>query len=108
MGIYEQGLAKTTANFVALTPSSFVERSAEVFGDLEAVVHGGRRYSWRETRDRAARLGRGRRAGARPPRRPPLQLARNPRPGRAAGERAARARRRPWHDGERNAPQHAG
>src|SRR3954468_12303587 len=56
MGIYEQGLARTAANFVALTPTSFVERSAEVFGDLEAVVHGRRRYSWRETRDRAARL----------------------------------------------------
>ncbi|HEY4957553.1 MAG TPA: acyl-CoA synthetase [Caldimonas sp.] len=56
MSIYEQGLDKTAANFVALTPTSFVERSAEVFGDLEAVVHGARRYTWRETRERAARL----------------------------------------------------
>ncbi len=56
MNIYEQGLDKTAANFVALTPTSFVERSAEVFGDLEAVVHGARRYSWGQTRDRAARL----------------------------------------------------
>ena len=56
MNIYEQGLAKTAANFVALSPTSFVERSAEVFGDLEAVVHGSRRYRWRETRERAARL----------------------------------------------------
>ena len=56
MNIYEQGLDKTAANFVALSPTSFVERSAEVFGDLEAVVHGARRYTWRETRDRAARL----------------------------------------------------
>jgi fatty-acyl-CoA synthase len=56
MNIYEQGLDKTAANFVALSPISFVERSAEVFGDLEAVVHGARRYSWRQTRDRAARL----------------------------------------------------
>jgi len=56
MNIYEQGLGKTAANFVALTPISFVERSAEVFGDLEAVVHGRRRYTWRQTRDRAARL----------------------------------------------------
>ena len=56
MNIYEQGLDKNAANFVALSPTSFVERSAEVFGDLEAVVHGARRYTWRETRDRAARL----------------------------------------------------
>ena len=53
MGIYEQGLDRTAANHVALSPTSFVERSAEVFGDLEAVVHGRRRYTWRETRDRA-------------------------------------------------------
>ncbi len=56
MNIYEQDLGKTDANYVALSPVSFVERSAEVFADLEAVVHGSRRYSWRETRDRAARL----------------------------------------------------
>ena len=56
MSIYEQGLDRNAANFVALSPTSFVERSAEVFRDLEAVVHGARRYTWRETRDRAARL----------------------------------------------------
>src|SRR5438874_1681579 len=56
MSIYDQDLDKNPANFVALSPTSFVERSAEVFGDLPAVVHGRRRYTWRETRDRAARL----------------------------------------------------
>ena len=56
MNIYEQNLDKNAANFVALSPVSFVERSAEVFADLEAVVHGSRRYNWRQTRDRSARL----------------------------------------------------
>ncbi len=56
MNIYEQDLGKTPANYVPLSPVSFVERSAEVFGDLESVVHGQRRYRWRETRDRSARL----------------------------------------------------
>jgi len=56
MNIYEQGLQKTAANFVALSPISFVERAGEVFGDLEAVVHGARRYTWRQTRERSARL----------------------------------------------------
>ena len=55
-GIYDQQLGRNAANFVALSPVSFVERSAEVFGDLPAVVHGARRYSWAQTRDRAARL----------------------------------------------------
>jgi fatty-acyl-CoA synthase len=56
MSIYDQDLDKNPANYVALSPVSFVERSAEVFGDLPAVIHGGRRYTWRDTRERAARL----------------------------------------------------
>jgi fatty-acyl-CoA synthase len=54
--IYDQHLDKTAANYVALSPVSFVERSAEVFGDLPAVIHGARRYTWAQTRERSARL----------------------------------------------------
>lgn len=54
--IYERDLDKNPANFVALSPVSFVERSAEVFGDLPAVVHGARRQTWAQTRERSARL----------------------------------------------------
>ena len=56
MSIYDQHLDKNLANFVALSPVSFVERSAEVFGDLPAVLHGQRRYTWAQTRERSARL----------------------------------------------------
>ncbi|MCE2660192.1 MAG: acyl-CoA synthetase [Rubrivivax sp.] len=56
MNIYEQHLNRQPANFVALSPVSFVERAAEVFGDLPAVVHGTRRYTWAQTRERSARL----------------------------------------------------
>jgi fatty-acyl-CoA synthase len=56
MSIYEQHLDKTAANYVALSPVSFVERSAEVFGDLPAVIHGARRYTWAQVRERSARL----------------------------------------------------
>ena len=56
MSIYDTHLDKNPANFVALSPVSFVERSAEVFGDLPAVVHGARRHSWAQTRERSARL----------------------------------------------------
>ncbi|MCI1191105.1 acyl-CoA synthetase [Calidifontimicrobium sp. SYSU G02091] len=55
--IYEEHLDRNAANFAALTPTSFVERSAEVFGDLPAVIHGARRYTWAQCRERAARLG---------------------------------------------------
>jgi len=54
--IFDQHLDKNPANYVALSPTGFVERSAEVFGDLPAVVHGARRYTWAQTRDRSARL----------------------------------------------------
>ena len=54
--IYDNQLDKNSANFVPLSPVSFVERSAEVFGDLEAVIHGHRRYTWAQLRERSARL----------------------------------------------------
>ena len=54
--IFDQNLDKNAANFVALSPISFVERSAEVFADLTAVLHGQRRYNWAQTRERSARL----------------------------------------------------
>jgi len=56
MSIYDRDLDRNPANYVPLSPVSFVERSAEVFGELPAVVHGRRRYLWRETRARSARL----------------------------------------------------
>ncbi len=56
MSIYDQDLDKTAANYTALSPVSFVERSAEVFGELPAVAHGARRYTWAQCRERSARL----------------------------------------------------
>ena len=56
MNIYDQHLERNPANFVALSPVSFIERTAEVFGDMPAVIHGARRYSWAQTRERSARL----------------------------------------------------
>jgi fatty-acyl-CoA synthase len=54
--IFDQDLDKNAANYVALSPISFVERSAEVFGDLPAVIHGERHYTWAQVRERSARL----------------------------------------------------
>ncbi|MCP4380312.1 MAG: AMP-binding protein [Hyphomicrobiales bacterium] len=55
-GIFDQGMERNAANHTPLSPASFVERSAEVFGERVAVIHGARRYDWATTRDRAARL----------------------------------------------------
>ena len=56
MSIYEQGLDRNGANFEPLSPTSFIERSGDVFADLPAVVHGDRRFNWSQCRDRSARL----------------------------------------------------
>jgi len=54
--IYEQGLDKNAANFVALSPLSFLERSAAVFPNRVAVIYGERRQTWRQTYERCRRL----------------------------------------------------
>jgi fatty-acyl-CoA synthase len=49
---YEAGLDKNAANYVPLTPIGFLVRSASVYPNRPAVVHGERRYSWREALER--------------------------------------------------------
>ena len=50
-------LDKTPANYVPLTPLSFLDRTAAVFPSRLAVVHGRRRYTWAEAAERCRRLG---------------------------------------------------
>jgi fatty-acyl-CoA synthase len=53
---FERDLDRNPANYVPLTPLSFIERAAGVYPDRLAVVHGAQRYSWRETYRRCRRL----------------------------------------------------
>jgi len=53
---YEVGLDKNAANYVPLTPIGFLLRSAAVYPNRLAVIHGGRRYTWREALGRCRRL----------------------------------------------------
>jgi fatty-acyl-CoA synthase len=53
---YASGLDKNAANFVPLTPIGFLLRSAEVYPRRTSVIHGERRYTWRETLERCRRL----------------------------------------------------
>jgi fatty-acyl-CoA synthase len=53
---YDIGLDKNAANYVPLTPIGFLLRSAAVYPNRLAVVHGDRRYSWREALERCRRL----------------------------------------------------
>lgn len=54
--IYETGLDANAANYVALTPLSFIERTAAIYPELPAVVYGDVRRSWGETFARCLRL----------------------------------------------------
>ncbi|MDP2333823.1 MAG: acyl-CoA synthetase [Reyranella sp.] len=54
--IFERDLDKTAANYAALTPMQFIERTASVYPDHMALVHGERRQSWAETYMRCRRL----------------------------------------------------
>lgn len=53
---YETGLPQNPANFVALTPLTFLERSAFIYPDHLAVVYHGVRRTWAETFARCRRL----------------------------------------------------
>src|SRR5882672_4538199 len=53
---YETGLDKNKANFVALSPIGFLLRSAAVYPERTAVIHGERRYTWRQSLARCRRL----------------------------------------------------
>src|SRR5579872_6031324 len=53
---YDAGLEKTPANYVALTPLSFLARSAAVYPDLVSTVYEGRVFTWAQTYARCRRF----------------------------------------------------
>ncbi len=53
---YETDLDRNAANFVPLSPTSFLGRTASVYPNRLAVVHGRARYTWAETSARCHRL----------------------------------------------------
>jgi fatty-acyl-CoA synthase len=54
--IYDRDLDKNAANYASLTPLTFIAWAAEVYPERMAVVHGARRFRWREVYARARRL----------------------------------------------------
>jgi fatty-acyl-CoA synthase len=53
---YEIGLAKTPANFVALTPLSFLARTAAIYPEHISAVHENRIFTWSQTYARCRRF----------------------------------------------------
>jgi len=57
MSVYEADLDKNPANYQPLTPLTFLARSAAVYPDRTAIIHGKARTSYAEFYRRARRLG---------------------------------------------------
>jgi len=54
--MYDQNLSQNAANHAPLSPLSFIERTAEVYPDRLAIVHGELRQTWAQTYERCRRL----------------------------------------------------
>ncbi len=54
--IYERHLDRNRANYAALSPLSYMERTAYVYPGYTSVVYGSRRYTWSDTFSRCRRL----------------------------------------------------
>src|SRR5699024_1615784 len=54
--IFESGMTKSTANFTALTPVTFIERTALAHPHRTAVIHGNIRRNWGETWQRCRQI----------------------------------------------------
>ena len=56
MNHYDKNLEKNNANFVPLTPLSFLERAKDVYPNYEAIVYEDRKYTWGEVYKRAIKF----------------------------------------------------
>ena len=56
MNHFEQGMQKNDANFVPLTPLSFLDRIKDVYPDYEALIYGSRKYTWKQVYERCTRF----------------------------------------------------
>ena len=54
---FDRDLERNAANFTALTPLGFLDRTATIYPDRLSVIHGERRYTWSQTAERCRRLG---------------------------------------------------
>ena len=56
MSHYDANLSKNAANYVPLTPLSFLERAKDVYPNYEAIVYEDRKYTWSEVYKRATKF----------------------------------------------------
>ncbi|KAK9074803.1 hypothetical protein SSX86_003122 [Deinandra increscens subsp. villosa] len=50
------GLVRCSANYVPLSPISFLERAADVYRDRTSVIYGSEKFTWEETHSRCVKM----------------------------------------------------
>ena len=56
MNNYSINLNKNNANYVPLTPLSFIERTKDIYPDYESIIYGDRSYTWLQTYNRCIKF----------------------------------------------------
>ena len=56
MSFYETNLNKNKANFVPLSPLSFLSRVKDIYPNYEAIVYEDRKYTWKDTYNRCVKF----------------------------------------------------
>ena len=56
MSSYNTDLDKNAANYVPLTPLTFIKRAKEIYPDYEAIIYEDRKYSWAEVYKRTVKF----------------------------------------------------
>ena len=56
MSVYDKNLDKNNANFVPLTPLSFLERAKDIYPNYEALVYEDKKYTWSEIYKRCTKF----------------------------------------------------
>ena len=54
--MFDAELAPNDANYVPLSPVSFLKRAAHIYPERDAVIHGARRYTYRQLHQRSCSL----------------------------------------------------
>ena len=56
MSHYDTNLDKNNANFVPLTPLSFLQRAKDIYPNYEAIIYEDRKYKWSEVYKRCVKF----------------------------------------------------
>ena len=56
MNHYDKNLEKNKANYIPLSPISFLERTKDIYPNYEAIIYRKRIYTWRQVYERSIRF----------------------------------------------------